>query len=741
MTPRGPLWRWLVPGLLALVVAVGVLLAHEGHVALPSRGATVDAPAGHLILTKESRDALDVLPVEVVRAPLREAILAYATLTAPWHRHAFASSRLAGKIVKLHVRPGQRVTAGQILAEVASQELEALQAELLNLASDERLARQRVEMLQASGGVIPEQTSLDARNALDQAGNARIVGRARWHALGLADADLDALLATQGARRAAALPVRSPVAGTVIHADLNLGKVAEPGEHLFEIIDHARVWARLEVLEADIDRVQIGQEVELALTAYPGEVFRTRIASLGLAIDPRTHVLSAWAELTNPGSEPRLFPGMSGQARILLPPRERTWTIPAAALIDDGVERYVLVEEVRTDAVSEYRKRPVVVIQRTGDRVEIRSSELYPGDRVVARGAHELGGFFIPGVVRPGPEAIAAWGLLTAPVEKHVVEDVVEIEGHVDIPPDRRAAASTQLAGTILRLHVERGQAVAVGQLVAEVASPEFLARQLDLLRETLDLALIEQQYARQAKLTGVAPRRRLVELEAARTTGRHRVEALRNRLAALGMTAAQMTALAERERIVAALPVRAAVAGRVVDFTRVIGQAIRPDEPLVEIHDLTRPLLIGYVPERDLARIHVGQSARVRLTASPGVVVPAEVVRSGRVVTAADQALSVWARPEVSSDLVLRHRQLVRLTLTVATPPTTLAVPREALVREGTQTFVFVRGDDGVFERRPVVPGRRDDRFTEITAGLRAGEVIAVAGLAGLRTAFASVR
>lgn len=733
-------WPAVAVGVL-LTVAVGWLLAHEGHAPLPSRGATVDAAKGLVLLTKEARDALAVEAAEVVRDPLPDAVHTYATLQAPWRRHAFASSLLAGRVATLHVRPGEVVAAGALLAEVAGPELEAFQGEVLNLANDERLAQRRVAMLQASGGIVAEQSLLDARNAVEQARNARLVARARWLALGLAEAALDDLLASNGERRVAALPVRAPIGGTVIHADVTVGRVAEPGEHLFEIVDLSRVWVRLGVLEADAGRVLVGQDVELSLTAYPGEVFKTRVASVGLALDPATHLVSAWGELENPPGEPRFLPGMSGQARALLPPREKTWTIPADALLDDGVERYVLVEEAATAAVSEYRKRPVVVVHRVGGRVEVRSPDLYPGDRVVARGAHELGGFFVPGVLRPGPGAAEAWGLTTAPVGEAVVEDVVTVEGHVELPADRRAAASAQLGGNVLRLHVERGDAVTAGQVVAEVVSPEALAVQLDLLREALDLALVEQQYQRQERLAGVAPQRRLVELEAQRAAGRNRVASLRHRLTALGLGPDDLAALVEQRRASAAVAVRAPIAGRVIDFPRAIGQVVRADEPLVEIHDPAGPLVVGFVTERDLARVRPGQAARVRLASDPATAVPATVVRSGRVFVAGDRTLSVWVRPETAPGVVLRHRQLARLTLTAGTPSPTLAVPLGAVVREGGEAFVFVRDGAGTFDRRRVVLGRADDRAVEVTAGLRRGEVVAVSGVAGLRTAFASVR
>jgi multidrug efflux pump subunit AcrA (membrane-fusion protein) len=88
-----------------------------------------------------------------------------------------------------------------------------------------------------------------------------------------------------------------------------------------------------------------------------------------------------------------------------------------------------------------------------------------------------------------------------------------------------------------------------------------------------------------------------------------------------------------------------------------------------------------------------------------------------------------------------LRHNQLARVTLSLQQPPPTLAVPIAAVVREGTQGFVFVRKGDGTFDRRAVETGRADDRWVEITRGLAPGEVLAVQGTAHLETAYASLR
>ncbi|MFO0842545.1 MAG: efflux RND transporter periplasmic adaptor subunit [Gemmataceae bacterium] len=710
-------------------VAVAWVLAHEGHAPLPSRGASVDVEKGHVVLTAESREALDVRTAEVARDPLPDGVLAYATLVAPWPRHAFVAPRLGGRIVRLLARPGQVVEEGQLLAEVASLELEALRLELRNAENDVRLAEKTLRAAEAASAAVAEQVILDARTTLQQQRNALEVARGKWASLGL-PAD------------AAALPVRAPVGGTVVRADLSAGKVVEPGEHLFEIIDLSAVWVRIGVLEKDLSRVQEGQPVELRLTAYPGEVFRARVQVKGLAMEPQTHVNPVWAELANPpGREPRLLPGMSGQVRVVMPAEPRTWTVPAEAVVHDGVEPFVLVEEARAASHSEYRRRPIEITRQGGDRAEVRSPELVPGDRVVTRGAHELGGYFIPGVVRPNPLAAKSMGLQVAAVGERGVEEVVEVEGHVDVPPDRRSAASAPLGGYVRRLHVDRAQLVKAGDLLAEVASLEFQTLQLDLVKEHLAFGLLDQQLERLRKAGGVAPSRKLVELEAAHAASRNRRDGLREKLRVLGLSAGEIDRIQQSRQLVEAMPIRAAIGGHVVEFAKVIGHVVKADEPLVTIHDLSAPLVVGFVPERDLPHVRVGMAARVRLVGEGGRVRTGQVVRSGRAFAEADQTLPVWVRLDEPPGAPLRHNQLARLSLVVASRPSALAVPPAALVHEGTQAFVFVRKGDGAFDRRAVRTGHADDRLVEITSGLRAGETIAVAGVAGLRTAYASVR
>jgi cobalt-zinc-cadmium efflux system membrane fusion protein len=725
-----------------LTVAVTWVLAHEGHAPLPSKGARVDVAKGQLTLSSAARAALDVTTAEVVARPIIQGFLAYATVVSPWQKHALATSPLPGRIAGLIARPGQEVKAGEVLAEVDSAELEALRQGVLTARSNLRLAEQatRDQEVAARGGAATEQGLLDARTKLRQEENALAVARAKWAGLGLSVDQLERPAHHQQ-QAAQTLPVHSPITGTVIHADLAVGKVIEPLEHLFEVVNLSTVWVQIGVLEKDLHRVSVGQPVELRLTAYPGEVFRGAVQVVGSSLDARTHLNTVWAELPNPsGSEPRLLPGMSGEARLLTT-ASAARAVPTEAVQGDAAGQFVLVEESSTAKASEYHRKAVAAGRRADDWVEIIAGGVVPGDRVVTRGAHELGGFFAPGVLRPGPEAARALELRVEPATAQVVEEVIAIDGTVDLPPDHRASASSPFAGALLKVQVDRGQAVRSGDLLAEVFSLEFQTLQSDLLRAHLEGEFLGETSRRLKSVQAIVPRQRMLELEGQVYANRQQREALRRQLRVAGLTKDELDALLDRKQLIHALPIRSPITGVVAAFDRVLGQAIKAQEPLFTIHDLSRPVVQGYLSERDIGRTHLGQPSRVRLTADPEFLADGRVVRSGRVFGSDSRTLSVWVELAAPPARPLRTNQLVRLTLTTGRPEATLAVPRQAVIADGSKSYVFVRREDGAFERRAVDLGRSDDRFVEVTRGLGAGEPVAVAGAAELQTAYAGLR
>ena len=184
---------------------------------------------------------------------------------------------------------------------------------------------------------------------------------------------------------------------------------------------------------------------------------------------------------------------MSGQARVVLPGSAKRLAIPAAAIIRDGAERYVFVEQEFTAKGSEYQKKSVYLGRQTGAYLEVRGGEVLPGDRVVTQGAHELAYFFYKGVLKLSPETSKDIGLRVESAQSQIVEDVLEIDASVEVPTSRRSVSSSQLSGNIRRILVDRGQRVRAGDILAEVASFDLQNAQLELLRAHLDAELLSK--------------------------------------------------------------------------------------------------------------------------------------------------------------------------------------------------------------------------------------------------------
>ncbi len=745
--PPSPHRRLARPAILAsaalLTVCVTVLMAHEGHAPLPTKGVQVDVARGHLLLSPAARDSLAVMTAAVEESPVEGALLAYAAVELPWTHHGFATARLPGRIVKVHVAPGQTVRVGEVVAEVRSLDLDTLQLEALTAQTEVALGEKVVKELRplVDGGAVASQILIDAESKLAQARNGAVVARSKWRALGLEAESLDAILERGTASPDLTLPVRTPVGGTVIHAELTVGRVVEPTEHLAEVADLSTVWVRIGVLEKDLHRVAVGTPVDVRLVAYAAEVFRTSVSAVAPYLDPTTHLASVWAELKNPtGREPRFVPGMAGRADVILPADRPRPTVPVAAVAREGVDRFVFVEEANAAGASEYRKKSVALGRRTRDRVEILAGDLFPGDRVIVRGTHELGGLFAPGVLRLGPEAERSIGLRMGSAAAGAVDDVVALDGAVDLPPKDRGSAASPLAGVIVSIRTDRGRRVKAGEILAEVVGPELQTLQLELIRTSLDLKLEADTLARIKDLPAIAGRR-VWETESRVATLKSQADTLRRKLATVGLTTPEIDGIVETKRVLSAIPVRSPVDGVVVAFEKALGQAVAAQEVLFAVHDQREPLVMGFVSERDVARVRVGQSVRVRLVSDPAAVLTGRVARSGRTFGVDSRSLAVWVELDAANRPPLVHGQLASLTVVAGSRNAAVTVPVGALAGEGGATFVFLRRPDGVFERRAVETGAADDRRVEILRGLEAGQPIAVAGVAELVTGLMSLR
>ncbi len=730
---------------LAIALTPFQVRAHEGHAPLPSKGVEVDVQRGSVLLTQPARDALGVETAEVSLESGEVRVLAYARLVSPWQQHAYIAAQIPGRITRLYIQPGDYVEKGQPLADMDSPELQQVQLELINAQNALLLSAQLVEHFQSIGESVVAGSKLqDADSTHRENVNAMETARIKLLNLGLSAEQIEKLALGGNAQLLATLQIRSPINGTAYHSDLSIGKVVDPAGHLFEVVDLSSVWGKIEILEQDLQRVSAGQSVEITLPAYPGETFRGEIKVKEIYLDPVTHLGTAWIDLENPAGQPvRLLPGMFGQAQVIIAAPEKLLTVPEAALARDGAERFVLVQEEATAKASQFIKRNVVVVRQSAGIVQFRAEQVFPGDRVVTVGTHQLFNFFVQGVLRLSQEAATNIGLRTERVGSQIVGDGFAIDGLIELAAAGRDSVSSQLAGTIETVLVSRGQYVHKGDVICELASLEFQDLQLQFVSAQNDVANLETTLERweAARGTQAISQRQRWETESLLRSKQNLRDNLKRTLESVGLGPDQIEALVTGKKFVHSLPLRTTIDGFVVHFDKVIGQFVAEGETIMEVHDPAQARIRGFVSERELTQVRMEQTARVRLVAAPDFVGQAVVVRSGQGLDSTNRTLSVWLEFSESPSFSLQHDMMVRINMIPVTSQPTLAVSRESIVGESSGQFVFVQSDDGKFERRLIQTGRSDDRFVEITSGLSDGEKIATWGVSDLQSAYASLR
>ena len=321
-------------------------------------------------------------PAVVVAAPVHvDAAAALTPLLFPMEaapRYSNAMSfRVAGKLVERGFRIGDVVKKGEVVARLdsvdAEKQLASAQSALA--AAEHRLlfAKQQFDRdtAQAAQNLIAtsqlEQTQdayVAARSARDQAAAQLALAQdaLSYHAL-LADHD-----------------------GVIAGERADTGQVVAAGQPVYDLAWSGDVDAVLDVGDADVGRVSIGQVAQVSFMALPGRTFAAQVREVSQVADPQSRTYRVKLTMQNPG--PAVHLGMTGEASLSLA-REagtiRAFKLPLTAIFHEGGSPAVFV--VKPDSTLELR--PVTVLNHSTHASAV-SGNLQDGEQVVLAGVHTV---------------------------------------------------------------------------------------------------------------------------------------------------------------------------------------------------------------------------------------------------------------------------------------------------------------------------------------------------------------
>lgn len=301
------------------------------------------------------------------RKPLEQRVVASGRVRVP--ARVQVASQVAGLVVAVGAREGQRVKAGELLVQMDDAEAraalsqakaavdqanarvaqlrrvgaivatEALRQADTNLERAE-LELERLRVLESSGAVA--RAELDsARYAVDVARAQKVAAQAQQLASTPLGADsriaLTALLQAQaqhaGANvRLAQTRIVAPRDGVVLARSVEPGDVAQPARTLLVLAADGSPELVFHPDERNLAWIALGQTARASADAYPDQVFDAEVSYIAPSIDPQRG--SVEVRLAVPHAPPFLLPDMTVSVDVAVARREDALVVPSEAVRD-----------------------------------------------------------------------------------------------------------------------------------------------------------------------------------------------------------------------------------------------------------------------------------------------------------------------------------------------------------------------------------------------------------------------
>jgi cobalt-zinc-cadmium efflux system membrane fusion protein len=287
-----------------------------------------------------------------------------------------------GPVSKLLVNPGDKVKAGDALAEVDSPDfaaaISAYRKALATAQTLRRVADMDKDLIQHNGVAQREE-----EQAQTDAANAEADRDAALQTLVSLNLDPQVIKDLQ-AGRPVSRPggkINSPIAGTVVEKLITPGELLTAGTTpCFTVADLSRVWVMTQIFGSDLASVSVGDSAEI-FTGIATNSFSGKVDNISALVDPNTRSVMVRVVVENPGDI--LKKQMYVRVKIQAHQESTGLLVPVSAILRDDVN-LPFVYVVQPDG--SFARRHVTLGYRTGDQYDIPDG-LQIGDQIVIDGA------------------------------------------------------------------------------------------------------------------------------------------------------------------------------------------------------------------------------------------------------------------------------------------------------------------------------------------------------------------
>jgi cobalt-zinc-cadmium efflux system membrane fusion protein len=305
----------------------------------------------------------------------------------------------------------------------------------------------------------------------------------------------------------------------------------------------------------------------------------------------------------------------------------------------------------------------------------------------------------------------------TARVEK--IQSQLSAPAVVEADPQQYANIFPPLTGRLIRLHVQLGDTVTNGQLLASLQSPDFFAAQDNYVKAKSVEELTNRALKRQQELleNKIAAQKDVEQAMSDYESAKIDLDTAVEQLLAYGFNP-------DTDKFGQPMQVFSPLSGQVVEMASAHGE-FRNDNtiPLMTVADLSTVWVTASVHEKDLRFLTKGQEISASIAAYPGESFSGKVSFIGDLI---DPDIRV-AKVRIAFDNPDRRLKpgMFATVNFLGFPQTQVTVPATAVVQSGNSAFIFEQIKPWILQPREVKVGTQQDDRLIITDGLEAGASI----------------
>ena len=304
-----------------------------------------------------------------------------------------------------------------------------------------------------------------------------------------------------------------------------------------------------------------------------------------------------------------------------------------------------------------------------------------------------------------------------ATASTHDSAPALNVTGVVSADVSRNVPVISIASGRVLEIRARLGDTVTKGQLLMRVQSADIAGAFSDYRQAVADQTLAQAQLDRSKLLYehGAIAQKDLEVAQDTAEKAKVAVETTTERLRVLG---------ADKDHVTPIIDIVAPASGVVTDQQVTAASGIQglASPNAFTISDLSHVWVICDVYENDLAFVHVGEFAEIRLNAYPDTVLRARISNIGSVLDPNIRTAKV--RLEVENPGFMRLGMFVKATFHGQKKEVHAMVPATAVLHLHDRDWVYEPVDNGQFRRVAVVGGEMlPGKMQEIRSGLHPGE------------------